>query len=243
LAIDEQHLSIDKKTASKAILRGYNEGILSNGKPFVLEENNKWLRNIALSELKEPDPFWKRLSQLPDLSQILSKDITELLLSTLPENLSEYKIAHRVAGIGSLGHQRYVIIGNWNGSKIGREVKAIIPSAFVWANKSKQSKLYYNDILKKAIRCPDPFIKLHENWLSRRISPHCSRIELYMLPALRDEKKLLIAMGHETANIHLGTSKVLMSIKETLEQLPKNWLHETSLMLAEQVKKDWKKSQ
>lgn len=243
LAIDENNLSISKKSASKAILKGYYEGIIGSGNPFVLEEQHTWLRKIALSKLKEPYRFWDRLEELPDLSQMISKQIVDLLKSTLPENLTKFRIAHRITGLGSLGHQRYIIIGDWRGSKIGREAKVIIPSAFIWAQKINENQYFYNEILEKAIRCPDPFLKVNKNWLLRRISPHCSRIELFMLPKRRDEKKLLYAMGFETANIHLGTRGKSDKIVKSLEKLPKKWLHKTSLEVVDKVIEDWKENQ
>ena len=43
-------------------------------------------------------------------------------------------------------------------------------------------------------------------WIVRRLSPHCSRIELTTLQIQKDEMRLLHSMGLETANIHLGTA-------------------------------------
>ncbi len=44
-----------------------------------------------------------------------------------------YRLAHRVAGLGSLGHARYVAIADWHGGRIAREAKALVPSSSHWA--------------------------------------------------------------------------------------------------------------
>ena len=127
---------------------------------------------------------------------------------------------------------------------MGREAKAIIPSACVWASGKKNvSQVYYSDIVSKAVRCPDPFVKLKNNWLYRRMSPSSSRIELSDFPKKRDEKKLLYAMGFETANVHLGSSPAqIKKIVAILQDKPDSFLHEPALVMMKQVKKDWKDS-
>ena len=35
-------------------MRGYTEGLRSGGAPFVIEENNTWLRDLALSGARAP---------------------------------------------------------------------------------------------------------------------------------------------------------------------------------------------
>jgi len=244
LAIDESGLKISYKQASSAIVKGYSEGLLSGGKPFVLEEDNYFLRQIAVTKLKEPSKFWEKLNKLDDISQMISKDILKDLLYTLPSNIFEYRVAHRVAGLGSLGHQRYIIMGKWYGGYVGREAKAIIPSACVWASGKKNvNNVYYSDILSKAVRCPDPYVMLQDNWLFRRMSPSSSRIELSDFPKKRDEKKLLYAMGFETANVHLGSSPAqIKKIVAILQDKPDSFLHGPAVRMMKQVKKDWKES-
>ena len=58
-----------------------------------------------------------------------------------------------------------------------------------------------------AIRARDPFVRFDKRWIVRRLAPDCSRIELSALPKGHDERRLLYAMGFETANVHLGSIK------------------------------------
>jgi hypothetical protein len=95
-------------------------------------------------------------------------------------------------------------------------------------------------ILKRAVRCPDPFVQLAGQWIVRRLSPHCSRIELQSLGASRGELRLLEAMGEETANIHLGTERQRKSILQDLRRRKRNWLGQAAETMARIVEKDWR---
>src|SRR5713226_6880925 len=44
LAIEEEHLSINRKGASHAVEQGYRDCLARGGGPFVLAEHHKWLR-------------------------------------------------------------------------------------------------------------------------------------------------------------------------------------------------------
>ena len=244
LAIDESGLKVSYKDACSCIVKGYYDGLIKGGKPYVLEEENFFLREIAVSKLKEPSKFWDKLKELDDISQIISSELLEDILYSLPKEVVEYRISRRVAGLGSLGHQRYIIMGHWHGGYVGREAKAVIPSACAWANGVKTVKEnYYSEIMTKAIRCPDPYVKLKGNWLLRRRSPSCSRVELSDFPKKRDEKKMLYAMGFETANVHLGSSLgQIKKILAVLDELPTDFLHSYANRMLKQVKKDWKAS-
>jgi len=51
-----------------------------------------------------------------------------------------YRLVHRVAGLGSLGHARYVAIADWHGGRIAREAKALAPSSNCWGRKPRVQK-------------------------------------------------------------------------------------------------------
>jgi hypothetical protein len=74
----------------------------------------------------------------------------------------------------------------------------------------------------------------------RRLSPHCSRIELSVLPTDRDELRLLSAMGWETANIHLGTVEAQKLIRRHLIRLKANWLFTAAKDMEKAVIRDWR---
>jgi hypothetical protein len=159
----------------------------------------------------------------------------------MPEKGLELRIAHRQAGLGSLGRERYVAFAEYHGGKIAREAKALAPSACAWAEGKKASnRIRYGEILSSSVRCRDPFVHQEGRWIVRRLAPDCSRVELISMPKVRDEAKLLYAMGFETANIHLGTKGAGRAIPAALEKLPPLWLHQAAEAMLPVIMKDWK---
>jgi hypothetical protein len=157
----------------------------------------------------------------------------------MPEKGLPHRVAHRIAGLGSLGRERYVAVADYGGGKVAREAKALAPSAALWATGSKDKTIRYQDILDQSIRCPDPFVKLKLGWIVRRLAPDCSRVELDQLPKQRDESKLLFAMGFETANVHLGSARAGKVIAKDFARRPKKWLHEAASAMGKAIKTDW----
>jgi hypothetical protein len=240
LAISGNHLVIKHEDACAAILTGYREGLESGGKPFVLEEEHKWLRETATGELRDPVHFWGKMNALPSVRGEVPKSARKALEQLLPAPGLVYRVAHRVAGLGSLGRERFVALTDWHGSRVAREAKALLPSAGVWAKDDKGSKkILYEEIITSAVRALDPYVHLCGRWIVRRLAPHCSRIELAALPKKRDEERLLYAMGFETANIHLGSKGAIKAVRRDLARRKSGWLHAAALKMGELVRKDW----
>jgi len=240
VAIDLEHLALGKKAACEAILEGYRDSLEEGGRPVVLGEHHHWLREIATSSLRDPAPYWKKLSSLPGFKGKIPKGARKALESLLPDRELEVRISHRVAGLGSLGRERFVAVADWHGGKIAREAKALAPSVAVWADAAKSEKIHYEEILASSIRCRDPFVRLRGRWIARRLAPDCSRIELSDLPRKRDESRLLREMGRETANVHLGTPGAREKILRDLSQRPARWLHDASAAMVSVLFGDWK---
>jgi hypothetical protein len=134
-----------------------------------------------------------------------------------------------------------VAIALCHGARVAREAKALAPSSVYWAKEDKgPSEILYHAIISRAVRCPDPFVQLRGHWIVRRLSPHCSRIELSLLPTNRDELRLLSAMGWETANIHLGTVDAQKYIRRHLDRLKPNWLFAAAKDMEKAVTSDWR---
>jgi Uncharacterized protein conserved in bacteria (DUF2252) len=246
LAIGASHLSVRRREACDAILEGYAEGIKSGGEPFVLDERHRFLRSIALGELRDPLHFWARMRENPDFRGKLFADAKEALELLLPDKNVAYLIKRRRAGLGSLGRQRFVALADWRGGMVAREIKSVLPSAAVFAgHPAPTDGPYYLKIASRAIRVPDPFVRLHGNWVVRRLAPDCSRIDLASLPQKRDETRLLYAMGFETANIHLGSDQHIKQVRANLAKRKPRWLHDASKKMAGAVEADqsfWRRS-
>lgn len=240
LAIGDSHLAASGKDACSEILDGYTKCLAEGGKPFVLEEGNKWLRLIALNELRDPEHFWAKMDALPSVRGEISPSAREAIEHVLPDPRLPYRLARRVAGLGSLGHQRFVAIAEFHGGKIAREAKMLVPSSVFWAyDLPGPAEIWYQAVLSRALRCPDPFVHLRGRWIVRRLSPHCSRIELGVLPKNRDECRLLFSMGWETANIHLGNRDHGKEIRKHLKAQKINWLYAAAREMVAAVKEDW----
>jgi hypothetical protein len=165
----------------------------------------------------------------------------EAIEHLMPARDLSYRLARRVAGLGSLGHARYVAIADWHGGRIAREAKALVSSACYWAKGHEgPPEILYQAIISRAVRCPDPFVQLRGRWIVRRLGPHCSRIELATLKAQGEEMRLLNAMGWETANIHLGTRNARKSILRHMQKQKGKWLHSATEQMLAAVRDDWK---
>ncbi len=241
LAIESEHLSLKPRQACDALLSGYRAELEGGGRPIVLAERHYWLSRIARRQLRDPRAFWKKLASLPPAKSGVPADARKALESSLPEPRIDYRLMRRVAGLGSLGHQRYVAIAHWHGGMIAREAKALVPPASAWARGDGGSPtILYERMLRSSIRSPDPFLKLHGTWIVRRLAPDCGKIELGALPQKRDELRLLEMMGWETANVHLGTPSMAKEVLRDLDQRPTNWLVKAARTMTDAVMRDWK---
>jgi uncharacterized protein (DUF2252 family) len=244
LAIEEEHLSISFKDACQAILDGYAKGLSKDGKPFVLGEEHMTLRKMAYGVLRDPVHFWERMDDQVGKADRPSvpDEAVSALEKLLPARAGKYDLVTRRAGEGSLGRQRFVALTVWHGGRIARETKALAPSAWRWANpdSGRGGKIYYADILRQAVRCADPFVAVHGSWVVRRLAPDCSRIDLATLPAERDERLLLTAMGFEIANIHLGSEGAAKAIQQDLKKRQSKWLYLSAKEMTAATLKDWK---
>ncbi len=238
LAIDLQHLSFAPGNACAAILEGYTKGLEDGGEPFVLAEKHPSLRDIATNRLRDPALFWEIFEALPTIKPVPAKAV-RLLKGAMPERGLAFRVAHRRAGMGSLGRERFTAIADWRGGKIARETKPLLPSACVWAGGLRERQIYYTAIVSKAVRAPDPFLVVREGWVLRRLSPYCSRIELSQLPRDHDVEKLLRAMGRELANVHLGAGRAIGAVRRDLGAREPGWLVEAARAMAEATVKEW----
>jgi hypothetical protein len=239
-AIAGDHLKmITPGKASRAILDGYRAALKADGGVFVLAEHHPVLRHMAVERLKQPELYWEKMLALRTLTGKIPSSAAKSLKRMMPDAKLKFRIVHRVAGLGSLGRLRFVALANWHGGTVAREAKELTTSAWLFVHPGKRkTKLFYQEILERSIRCPDPFAKLCGRWMLRRLAPDCSRIELASLPATHDAVKLLFAMGWETANVHLGSVKAAVLVRD-LEKRPSGWLHRAAEEMFESTAHDW----
>jgi len=241
LATRDNRLAMKPKDSATAILAGYELGMEEGGRPFVLSESHEWLRAIAESKLRDPVVFWQKMDRLPAVKGEIPESAREALEHLLPERGIRHRLVRRVAGLGSLGRTRLVAIAEWKGGRVAREAKALLPSALHWLNpKQAPAEILYAAILRRAVRCPDPYVQMRGHWIVRRLSPDCSRIELEALGTSRRDLRLLESMGRETANIHVGTEEKRRAILKDVRGRKGNWLAGAAQAMADAMEKDWR---
>jgi len=245
LAVEAGRLPLKREDICGTMLEGYCEAMQEKGCPYVLGEKHEWLRRIAEGELRDPVRFWQKIDALPTLKTECPVSAIDALQHLMPAPGIPFRLTHRTAGLGSLGHSRYVAIADWHGGRIAREAKALVPSSSHWAQTLDSKKndgpteILYQTIINRAVRCPDPFVQLRGRWIVRRLAPHCSRIELASLRAPDTELRLLHAMGWETANIHLGSLPARKLVLRHLAKQKPRWLHHAAEAMLDPVRSDW----
>jgi len=233
-------ITCDQKAGIAEILNGYRAALEVGGRPIVLAEHHTALRQMATARLHDPEAYWAKLHALDESKEPGLATANKAFDHMMPERGMRWRAAHRVAGLGSLGRQRFVALAEWRGGSVAREAKALAPSACLWAEKGKgTAPILYQEMLDEAVRCRDPFVRLQKRWIVRRLAPDCSRIELSALPKERDEMRLLHAMGWETANCHLGTGKAKALLAD-LKKRPVGWLFRAARAMEKAVLDDFK---
>jgi hypothetical protein len=238
LAIDTEQLRIEHRDACACILSGYKESLEAGGLPWVIGARHAWLHEMVNPSLRDPIGFWKKLGALPDYPGRVPGGARRGLEKMLPRGASRPRFAQRDAGMGSLGRQRFVAIADSAGGNICREAKALAPSAWTWPGKNPTKSIRYQKALDIAVRACDPFVRVQEKWIVRRLAPDCSKIDLAMFPRQKEESKLLHAMGWETANLHLGSRRTA-EILADLKQRRGHWLHKAAAKMVSATRNDW----
>jgi hypothetical protein len=242
LAAEVEHLGLKPRLIAECIEEGYRGAVAAGGRAFVLSDRSGWLRRIALQQIAEGPGFWDKLRACPAVDpKVVPAAARRAIERAMPEKKLRYGYARRGAGLGSRGHQRYVSVVNWRGGLIAREAKALVPSAAVWLrHHSRPGPILYAEVLRRAVRCPDPHFHVDGHWIVRRLAPSCKKILITELPEKRNEERLLQAMGAETANVHLGTANARAVIRRDLARRPANWLLKAAHAMVKSVRRDWK---
>jgi len=239
LAIEANNLALRRGAACNMIVEGYSAGLEHGGRAVVLSEGNSWLRDAVTSRLRDPKKFWQKLAAQPVVRDVPT-EVRLLLEAALPKPSLELRVVHRRSGLGSLGRPRFTALADWCGGKIAREAKALLPSAWLWAAGERDTRIYYDECVRRAVRAHDPFLRTQGAWILRRLSPHCSRVGLSQMPRWREEQKLLRTMGYELANVHLGTRGASARIQADLHRRKPRWLRQSAEAMAEATLADWK---
>jgi hypothetical protein len=244
IAISEARLETPLRRACDSVLEGYTEALRTGGEPVVLAEKNRWLRDLAMGRLKEQRTYWERLLRLGRATVPPTPGEMAFLKEAMPEKHLPFRICHRQAGLGSLGRQRFTALAHWRGGTIAREAKALTTSAWWWY-RGNTLPIQYSQIMSRAVRVADPFLKVRAGWVVRRLAPDCSRIEMKHLAGVQDECRLLWMMGWETGNVHLGNPRQREAIgrdlrKRNMRQRKGQWLLKAARAMRNATIEDWR---
>jgi hypothetical protein len=238
IAINEARLDTPAPRACNSVLEGYTAALREGGEPVVLAERNRWLRDLAMGRLKEQRAYWERLLKLSRTQVPPTPREMSFLKQAMPEKHLPFRVAHRQAGLGSLGRQRYTALAHWRGGTIAREAKALTTSAWWWST-GKSPPIQYAQIISRAVRVADPFLQVHDGWIVRRLAPDCSRIEMKHLVGVQDDCRLLRMMGWETGNVHLGNPRQRDAIRRDLRKRRGDWLLQAARAMRNSTIEDW----
>jgi hypothetical protein len=208
--------------------------------PVVRAERNRWLRYLAMGRLKDQRGYWDKLLALKSAPIQPTPGVRRLLQSAIPDKQISARVVHRRAGLGSLGRQRFTALAHWRGGMVAREAKPLTTSAWWWSRLGGPQGPQYTRILNRAVRVADPFLRVHQGWVVRRLAPDCSRVELSALAGVQDECKLLHMMGWETANVHLGSLQQRNAILNDLKKRRGDWLTTVARRMRDATLDDWR---
>src|SRR5262252_9115509 len=97
IAIDADHMRLDRKEAAGAVLEGFEKALESGGHPFVLAEGHPALLEMARHRLKDPGVYWEKLSALRPIQGKIPKSARKAIIQMLPHPDVPHVIVHRVA--------------------------------------------------------------------------------------------------------------------------------------------------
>jgi len=167
--------------------------------------------------------------------------ISDLLKEQFPAGTRDVIFRTWQRGGGSLGRPRFLAIGNWNGGRVVREAKALVPSAWDWANDRIGPVGLFQLVSTGRYRSPDPFLKVRSDFVVRRIASDSQKIDFSEEDAWAYGPDLLASMGADLAAIHLAGNVNAGDINGNLDEREPDWRHNASKTVEEFVMKDFER--
>jgi len=233
-------IKLDPEEAAGAILGGYAATLARGGRPFVLAAKHRRLGGMLDKALEDPTEWWKETLGYPPGDE-LPAAAREALQAVAPDGRWDYDVRTRQAGVGSLGHRRFVLTGGRDGAPSARELKELAPPAGRWLRRRATEGAEGRPGL---VRSADPLRAVRGGWVARRLAPDCVKLDLGTIRPQADARRLLAWMGAETANVHLGSADRLADVRADLQAREPGWLHAAATRLAAAAQsdhRDWKR--
>jgi hypothetical protein len=228
-------LTVSNQAAAAALLKGYKAG-LAQPQPALLDEGETWLRPYAADTEEKSIKFWKEVAGYPKANP--PRKIADALVASLPKDAENTRFCSRIAGTGSLGRPRFVAVAFWRGGQVLREAKALVPSAWTWANGGKSKASHFLALANGKYRAPDPFLDAHDKFIFRRIAADSRKIELVDAGG-SIRVNVLQAMGFDLASIHAAGAPGASTLRADLKKRPHGWLNAAAKTAVAAVKRDF----
>ncbi len=238
LAIDGAHLKIEPSGRLRCHSQRVSGRPFGGGTPFVLAESHVWLREMVHGVLRDPKHFWAKIGRTEDNSHSGAWPCEEGFGAAdagartgLPGGAPD----RRAWGVSAANAM-------WRSRSMAGDRSPARPRP--WRLRRvcglATARVTGSIIRRLSIRrfaCPDPFVRLKQGWIGRRLAPDCSRVELISFRSSGMRASSLFAMGFETANVHLGNTRAGKAIAKDFGNRPKKWLHEAAVAMGKAVKK------
>ena len=218
---------------AEAALDGYTAG-LADPRPYVLEQDHAWLRDLFAASDEERGDFWTKLEGAPPLADV-PVAYRDALASSLPLTGAPVRMSSRRAGVGSLGRPRIVALTEDVGGPIAREAKALLPSC--WDRKASVGERF--GLSTGRYRCPDPFLHLDGGIAVRRLAPNSRKIDLGSHGG-RVRRRLVAAMARDIGSIHAADEVAAPAILDHLRGQRHGWLQRSVEAMALATLGDWR---
>jgi Uncharacterized protein conserved in bacteria (DUF2252) len=223
--------------SAEAILSGYSHG-LEKSRPCLIEQRHTRMLSLVGPTGARRHEFLKEMEKSPDAKP--PPGVCEELMDCLPPRSKLIRFASRRRGGGSLGRQRFLAIACWCGGIAVREAKAAVPSAWEWAHKAPPEPLRFLDLAQGQFRAPDPFLRIRERFVVRRIAADARKIDLTKDLAVKLKAKVIYLMGYDLGAIHADDPKVASRIERDLKSRPSGWLEQAAKAAVRSVRDDFK---
>jgi len=229
-------LGLEPQRAATAVLRGYVDGLSAPG-PVLLDQGAAWFRTLNGHLTVEAEEFWDEVDKYDD--GVPPPKVRRALRRSLPEGAVIQRFATRRKGGGGLGRPRFLALAHWEGGRVVREAKAIVPSAWAWANSNSSARQRILDVAYGLYRAPDTSLSATDGFLLRRIAPDSRKLDLKDVAKRALGTTLLQAMGRDIGSIH-ASHRRSSAIVADLAQRDAGWLHVAAGQAKKAVEADYR---
>ena len=247
LAAADATIEVSVERICALVLDGYRSALRDSGTPILIADHPS-LATLTRGTRQGAKKFWSRKLDPTENPEVAGRDLPKGLedmfaASFRSHRTATYREQKAPGGLGSLGRRRFTaVLTSSTGVLVAREAKALVPSALYWWTGQDDMRSQTATLLQHAIRIPDPYFQVHDRWLIRQLAPDVAKIDLPTDPGdkrLALAADLLVLMGQETANIHLG-SLAGEELEKRLRQLGRDgrWFSAATELMASSIRAD-----